>query len=338
MSTPGSVFLVLQALYPYLLRAGAVASVNGTIRVDATGGTNVSFSPSVDYIRQVLVPNLRRLGLPGLEVELRERGWGTGNRALGNVNFFVQPLASKPDDVGGYGFPKIDLDEFRRGEVTRIDITVLAPDDVISKDGENITVRSFIESETIRELSRRLPELPSSIFQNKQPPSDSIPIQIHTSERTHQRTHIYILITAHTTTNFILGRDVLLAGEKGTPSQPKHRHNHHKANNKKANQSSESTHIQTLVHRCVDRFLTELYNPHVEASDSRQTDGRNKHQPCVDEYMRDQLVIFEALGRCSSALGEVNGESNVSVEDERYWSLHTQTARWVCGEVLDVKW
>lgn len=336
MSTPGSVFLVLQALYPYLLRAGAVASVNGTIRVDITGGTNVSFSPSMSYIRQVLVPNLRRLGLPGLEVELRERGWGMGKQALGSVSVFVQPLASKPDKTGGYAFPKIDLDKFRRGKVKRIDIIVLAPDDVISRDGEDIMVRGFIESETIRELGRRLPNLPSSIFQSN--PDKNVPIQAHTSERTHHRTHFYILITAHTTTNFILSRDILLAGEKATSSQPKNRHHHHKTNSKKTNRSSELFHIQTLVHRCVDRFLMELYSPHLEGSDTWQTDGGNKHQPCVDEYMRDQLIIFGALGRCSGALGDVNGESSGSIEDERYWSLHTQTARWVCGEVLDVKW
>lgn len=164
LSTPGSVFLVLQALYPYLLHAGGLASVTDAVRVDITGGTNVSFSPSFDYIAQVLCPNFERLGLPRLPVQLDKRGWGTGLKDLGTVSCFVHPVSAgeKPERANGYGFPFIDLHNHVPGKITQIDVTVLAPDNVIhARNEDKLTVREFIETETIQELRRRLQELPS---------------------------------------------------------------------------------------------------------------------------------------------------------------------------------
>lgn len=46
--------------------------------------------------------------------------------------------------------------------------------------------------------------------------------------------------------------------------------------------------------------------------------------------MRDQTVVFEALGRMSREVTPVYAYC----EDEVYWSLHMQTAKWVCGQML----
>lgn len=97
-STPGSIFLIFQALYPYLLHAGARLHGCSPIRLNITGGTNVSFSPSYDYIAQVLVPNFAKLGLPHLSVELHRRGWSTGQFDLGSVTFVVYPLGCSPKE------------------------------------------------------------------------------------------------------------------------------------------------------------------------------------------------------------------------------------------------
>jgi RNA 3'-terminal phosphate cyclase (ATP) len=50
---------------------------------------------------------------------------------------------------------------------------------------------------------------------------------------------------------------------------------------------------------------------------------------CVDQYMQDQLVVFQGLaaGRCRVDAGEDEGGS-----------LHTQTARWVVEKLLGVEW
>ncbi|KAI4118439.1 MAG: hypothetical protein LQ345_001514 [Seirophora villosa] len=46
---------------------------------------------------------------------------------------------------------------------------------------------------------------------------------------------------------------------------------------------------------------------------------------CVDEYMQDQLVVFQALAE---------GRSTVDTGKKACATLHTQTARWVAGQVL----
>lgn len=78
-NTPGSVNLILQAILPYLLFSGAKEK----IRVRITGGTNVSNSPSYEYIDQVLIPILKFIGIPRIEANLQSRGWSQGITRLG---------------------------------------------------------------------------------------------------------------------------------------------------------------------------------------------------------------------------------------------------------------
>ena len=67
VGTAGSVSLVLQALLPVL----AFAPEPCTLHI--TGGTDVSWSPPIDYVRYVLVPMLERMGF-GVEVAVKRRG------------------------------------------------------------------------------------------------------------------------------------------------------------------------------------------------------------------------------------------------------------------------
>lgn len=333
LDSPGSIFLVLQAVYPYLLHAGYLAGMVDPIRLNLTGGTNVSFSPSVDYIIQVLGPNLRRLGLPILEFELHKRGWMTGPKDLGIVSVFVHPLVSSGEKGVGYGFPSINLNNHHRGGITQIDVTILAPDDSVS---QNMTLRKIIEREAIHALKRRISGLPSTTFQTnpKQPSvskADNIPIHIHTSEQTRHSTHVYILLVGHTSNGFRIGRHALLGETKGMSSRAKHKHKHHnRSKSVKYSENDKLSHILTLIQKCIDDFLGEFHDPNLA-----QEEG--KHRPCVDEYLRDQLVIFEALGRVSLPRNEPEGHSP-SIEDGRNWSLHMQTARWVCERILGVEW
>jgi RNA 3'-terminal phosphate cyclase (ATP) len=91
-TTPGSVNLVLQAILPYLLFSGAAQS---PIRVRITGGTNVSNSPSVEYIAQVLVPMLELIGIPHIDTDIHSRGWSQGSTSLGSVTYTLTPLTSR---------------------------------------------------------------------------------------------------------------------------------------------------------------------------------------------------------------------------------------------------
>ncbi|KAI9929868.1 hypothetical protein ASPWEDRAFT_101081 [Aspergillus wentii DTO 134E9] len=320
LDTAGAVFLIFQAVYPYLLHAG-----REKIRLNLTGGTNVAFAPSYDYIAQVLSPNLVRLGLPGLEMEVKRRGWSRGRTELGMVTMVVNPLASDGDEAV---FPTIDMGRFERGEITQIDVTILAPDDALditsaskhSSSQKNkkrkpreepakktSTARQYLASETASTLREKLASIPSSSF----PEDKKVPITLHTSERTYSQAHMYVMVVGHTSTGFRIGQDALLG------SFPMDKTGRNKSTELESN-------IQQLAKCAVDRFIKEIYDPNMD-------DASTKTRPCVDEHMRDQLVIFEALGRLSN---KDDQDQNQTKEDERYWSLHTQTAQWVCKQIL----
>ncbi|RDW74296.1 putative RNA 3'-terminal phosphate cyclase [Aspergillus mulundensis] len=357
LPTPGSVFLVFQALYPYLLRSTPTEQ----IRLSITGGTNVSSSPSYDYVAQVLIPNFARIGLPPLSVRLEKRGWasGQGHLGLGSVVFAVDTLWRRDANGGAPGheipFPSVDL-RCRRGKISRIDITVLAPDDQLDTDAAGAgalgtkvsgssrrrvrqdaaaqlggsekpeSVREFMERYAHRALHKRLKELPRDIFlqhssegSSLQDEHHGIPIETHTTEATHHRSCMHVLMVAHTSTGFKLGREALY-GSLGEKPRAKKGQNRPRVDMRDR--------VKGLVDECVGSFIRELYDPLLQAqSDTPET---ARHQPCVDEHMRDQLVIFEALARTSGDKAqECDGR-----EDERYWSLHTKTAQWVCREML----
>ncbi len=68
VGTAGSLTLLLQSLLPCLAMAG------GESRLALRGGTNVPFSPPVEYMDQVLVPALRQMGVH-VTVSLKKRGF-----------------------------------------------------------------------------------------------------------------------------------------------------------------------------------------------------------------------------------------------------------------------
>lgn len=67
IGTAGSITLILQALMP------AAAFASKPVEVEITGGTDVTMAPSIDYLTNVTLPTLRKMGYEG-EVELIRRG------------------------------------------------------------------------------------------------------------------------------------------------------------------------------------------------------------------------------------------------------------------------
>ncbi|GBF62748.1 RNA 3'-terminal phosphate cyclase [Trichophyton mentagrophytes] len=457
LSTPGSVFLIFQALYPYLLFAGAYTPTTeadaGTsdtarenpkeIRVNITGGTHVSFSPSYDYISQVLIPNFAKFGLPPLSMELKKRGWATGQWVeVGAVSLVISPLSangtpprsdniSSPSHDSGRAqaetppvvFPSIELDAFDKGFITQIDVTILAPDTLAQKllkelsaksakgrnrdkklqkkavlchdasgvrnpyreqenseDGNEYlsnagdqtacmgdacnmkqgppqTAREFIQLETIRTLSRELdrqvnreqsvlpatPEIDDAEIDEMQSHRINIGdvvVNLHTSEATSHYSQTYILLVAHTSTGFRLGRDALYSSFHHGPSRSDSRPGK-KARKGSAISSADGGNILLRMKGMIDQCVTDLMDE-FESHPGDQGQGRQIIMPkkAVDVYMRDQLVVFEALGRLThphphprphprphlSAGGEQRDEEGVS--------LHTRTAKWVCEQIL----
>ena len=67
VGTAGSVTLVLQTLMPVL------AFAPGGVQLEITGGTDVKWSPPIDYLRLVTLPILRKIGYLG-DLEIVRRG------------------------------------------------------------------------------------------------------------------------------------------------------------------------------------------------------------------------------------------------------------------------
>lgn len=353
--TAGSISLVFQALYPYLVYASSLSPVDTKepIKMHITGGTNVTFSPSFDYIEQVLVPNLRTLGLPNLNARLHKRGWSTGPMDLGSVTFDVFPLERSIKPQTNHWFPVLKLRDYRRTAVTKIDITILAPDMNIQQEAhgnrqdrrrakhEKVqnhdydmfpawTIREYLEEQSQKSLRKALRDLDDSIIARPRPDgvednSQEFPIDMHLSEATGHHTHIYILLVAHMSNGLTLGSDALFDGYEKRDRR-----------NKGGNSGNNTVAtLDNLTNKCVASLVEELRGL---SNDGGRTEG--KHQPAVDVHMRDQLVIFEALGLLSESARQT-GEAGVSEEhggeDERYWSLHTRTARWVCEQILGME-
>lgn len=260
-NTPGSVNLVLQAVLPYLLFSGA----QGPVQLRITGGTNVSNSPSLDYVEQVLIPMLSIAGVPRIGSECHSRGWSTGSTRIGSVTFTITPLTA--------ALPAFNFTD--RGTIVSVRATVIAPRD---------TERDFRENLDLMFEKRR-----SRFFDSE---SDS-EIDV-TFEDSHHEKRYYLLLVATTSTGMKLGRDWLYDGGV------------------RAGKTGQI--VPNMVRKVSDDLIAEI-----------------EHGGCVDEWMRDQLVVFQALAKGTSYVDGGTREGR-TVEP----SLHTKTAMWVAEKILDV--
>ncbi|KAF2751064.1 RNA 3'-terminal phosphate cyclase [Sporormia fimetaria CBS 119925] len=283
--TPGSVNLVLQAVLPYILfstlsTSNSDATLNElqqprTLRI--TGGTNVSNSPSYDYVEQVLAPMLAHIGIK-FNSRLIKRGWSSG--ALGEVEYEITPLSSPLQ-----AFQLVD-----RGAVTSIRATIIAP-----AESEN-RIRDALEDMLHRYHAHIFPS-----EAKEQPEEPHIDITFEDSE---QKKRYYLLLVATTSTGMRLGRDWLYDGGF-------------------KNATAEEAVPKRLVRKVVVDLVKEL-----------------RSGGCVDEYLRDQIVVFQVLaeGR-SEVFGGMGGEGNGEGKKNgklREGSLHMLTAQWVVERMLGV--
>ncbi|KAH4006630.1 RNA 3'-terminal-phosphate cyclase [Parastagonospora nodorum] len=261
-STPGSINLVLQAVLPYLLFSGS----KSPIRLRITGGTNVSNSPSHEYVAEVLLPMLALIGIPPIEARVQSRGWSQGTTRLGSVTYTIMPLTME--------LPAFQLTD--RGDVKHVKAVIIAPRDTEQHFRDELNVM-FEKHET-------------RFFGSK---ASSVDIEITFEDSQHEKRY-YILLVATASTGIKLGRDWLYD---------------------QAVRPGKTERIApTMVKKVSDDLLSEI-----------------EHGGCVDEYMRDQLVVFQALADGKSRVsGGMKGDAFVSP------SLHAQTAMWVAKEIIGV--
>ena len=185
MSTPGSIFLVLQAILPYILFSCASISSNSAlsakpapVRLTIEGGTNVDASLSYEYAEQVLFPILHeKLGVGPIKMTLQRRGWSMGRADVGSVIFEITPIKPKQ---GLRAFSLAD-----RGVVAKIHVSLLA---------YSLETRASIRDIVVEEILKRHPD---------------VEILFAVDEDSRNSKRLYLLLVAETCNGYRLGRDWL---------------------------------------------------------------------------------------------------------------------------------
>ena len=184
MSTPGSIFLILQAILPYILFSSPYApdstSRGGSVPVRLTveGGTNVFHSLSYEYASQVLFPTLySKLGIGPIDMTLQSRGWATGKADVGSVTFDIKPIEP------GYALPAFTFTD--RGQLSKIHVSILA---------NTFVARVSIRDLVTEQLLKRYP---------------NIEILFPVDEDSKHSKRLYLLLVAETSNGYRLGRDWL---------------------------------------------------------------------------------------------------------------------------------
>lgn len=284
IKTVGSTGLALQAILPFILFRppkdddGTLSDL--PIRLTISGGTNVSASPSYEYITQALLPTLHEIGLPHISAVLNKRGWSHGGSNIGSFTLDIPPRQSLRLPAF-HLYPKTVDTSPTFPE--RIDATLIAPAAAHSH------------------LQMTLPLVLGSYFGSRFS-KDSGLLSLECEDSKHDKRY-YLLLVANVSTStseathpgvFRLGRDWLYDRKVRSPEQT-------------------ATELAELVSR-------DLY--------AEWSSGAY-----VDEHMRDQLVVFQALAESGSqTFGGVSHDGNF-----RESSLHATTAEWIVMQMLGVK-
>ncbi|KAK5662831.1 hypothetical protein OQA88_6242 [Cercophora sp. LCS_1] len=319
-SAAASTLLIFQALLPFLMFASNERG--DPIKLQISGGTNVSFSLSYEYLDQVLLPMLEGFFV-GIRVErsLTGRGWSQGKITRGTIHFVIHPLKlgeplrlREPERV----FGPDDL------EVVDIDVSMVAPADM----HEDLT------DALVQDLGDLFP---------------GVDVTFKIVEDSGTDSRIYVLLVAKSET-LRWGRDILSA----VPKKAKAAGGKGAKNGAKASVSTS----ESIARKVSKELFAEVSSGGV-----------------VDEYLQDQLVVFQALAEGRSSFprtgvapaehgtnghgangGDANGDGTNGKEtgleqamekldvgnlrkekaDQPFGegSAHTTTARWVTAELL----
>ncbi|KAK3330601.1 RNA 3'-terminal phosphate cyclase/enolpyruvate transferase [Apodospora peruviana] len=329
-SPAASIMLIFQAIFPFLLFASSNGSDDGKspscpVDLEIMGGTNVSFSLSYEYLDQVLLPTIEE-AFPAIRVEreLKSRGWHQGKSRHGTVAFKIYPLPigeplvprSAATSGGSYHYHRHESNKNKSNGVHKVDVSLIAP----------ATMHSPLSKALAQDLDDLFPNVDVTFKIMEDSGSDS---------------RVYVLLvaispkcspeTGCTQPRRRWGRDILTA-------VPKNKHAKNNKNRKKNNNNNNDQNQETTFSENISRKLSrDLYEEISTGGD-------------VDEYLHDQLVIFQALasGRTSfprSTASDGTSSNQHHGKDEEVsrkklqepfgeGSTHTTTARWVTTELL----
>lgn len=208
----------------------------------------------------------------------------------------IPPIVMKLEARGwAHGRPEV-------GKVT-FDITPLKPHSVLpsfsfTNRGEITKIHVSILASPAATRDAIRDEVIASIL-SKWP---DLEILFPVDEDTRDSRRLCLLLVAETSNGYRLGRDWLCDRKLTTT---------------KGSSQTTTKVVEELVSRVVNELEEEI-----------------GHGGCVDEYLQDQLVVFQALAEGTTS---VDYGKNRNDGKELVSSLHTRTVQWVAEEILGVK-
>jgi len=304
IGTAGSTGLALQAILPFILFTRLPGDERLPVHLTLSGGTNVSGSPSYEYITQVLLPVLKAVGLPEMKAVPHKRGWSQGGTSIGSLTLEIparKDVALAAFTVAPPG-PPAERPVRRPKHMTA---TFIAPTSCHAHLKEVFVTRA-------RDLFATKSDFATD--------DERLPIAIRCAESGHEKRLYLIAVLTVPTTSTTSDSNGLLVPTETTLARDW-------LYDKKLNLKSGKTQaLNEAAERIAECVLTGLYQEWSSGA-------------FVDEHLRDQLVIFQALAKGRSRVYPGRRDETVSGGDGsvralREPSLHTQTAEWVVNEML----
>ncbi len=156
IGTAGSVTLLMQCLLPALLCADAPSSLH------IQGGTDVNWSPAVDYFKNVFLPALSSFGAR-VSLEVLQRGYYP--RGQGEVLLEVEPAKLKASQLGNQSAQNCQSMQNLHSKVQGVSHCSNLPEHVAARQADSsskVLQEAGFQAQIAREVSR-LPSLGSGI-------------------------------------------------------------------------------------------------------------------------------------------------------------------------------
>ncbi|VUC29361.1 unnamed protein product [Clonostachys rosea] len=296
-SGAASALLILQAVLPFLVFAGN--SSDEPIWLEISGGTNVSFSLSYEYLDQVLLPTLEeRFGIR-VDRKLEMRAWSLGPQSRGKLSLkiyplplgqklrFLQPEKSASPDTNA---------------VKSVDISIIVPE----------KFHTNLQKELVRGIGELYPDAEC---------------KFKTMEESGSEARWYILLVAKSVSGVRWGRDSLCSMPKKTKSPELFIR-------KLANSVCKELYREVSVGGQVDEHLQDQLICFQALADGYSSFARDDRAADEDgsEGSGQAEVLADAMGNLTLSDGRLRRER--THEPFGHGSLHTKTARFVVCELL----
>jgi RNA 3'-terminal phosphate cyclase (ATP) len=289
-SNASSTMLILQAILPFLIFASG-----GPIAVEVRGGTNVDFSPSYEYLDQVLLPTLEERWSVAVERKVIHRSWSLGPQSgTGKISLKLNPVQAGQKLT--FNTPALwkSLDSL---ETKSIDVSILTPSEH----------HATLQNQLAQDLGDLYPR---------------VDVNFVLSEDSGNISRWYILLVAHSASGTRRGRDVLT-------SMPKKAKSSATFISQLSRKACKSLYEELSEDDWVDEHLRDQLICYQALSDgwSSMEPSGAEHSASLDGVARDIQSLD--LDRRETIMRKEKPH-----EPFGKGSLHAQTARWVASELL----